>query len=243
VTDAEAVIESELRRRIAEVFPGHNVIGEELGLSGAHGGSPTPGAPIWTVDPIDGTSNYISGIPIWAVLIALRVDGASVLGVAHAPALGETYEARRGGGATLNGCPITIDPVETLDEAAVLYGAAASFLESGRMSFLATLIAGAERDRGLGDFWGHMLVARGAAHAMVDVAPLSLWDVAALEPILAEAGAVASCPSGRPWAEGQPLMTSCDPGLHKVLVDLYLASELDPSRVHAQCSAPGPQPI
>ncbi|HUP33519.1 MAG TPA: inositol monophosphatase family protein [Gaiellaceae bacterium] len=220
VTDADEAVETELRRRIGDAFPEHGVLGEEQGPLPAR-----PGAPTWILDPIDGTANYLAGIPIWAVLIGLRVDGASVLGVAHAPALGETYEAALGGGAFMNGRPIRAAPVARLEEASVLFGAAGSFVESGLEGFLAALVAQAARDRGLGDFWGHLLVARGAAHAMVEAAPLALWDVAPLEPILAEAGAVTSRPTGEPWSEGQPLLTSSDRVLHETIVKLLLGSE------------------
>jgi histidinol phosphatase-like enzyme (inositol monophosphatase family) len=218
VTAADEAVEAELRGRIGEAFPGHGVLGEEQGLT------PRPGAPTWVLDPIDGTANYLAGIPIWAVLLGLRVDDTTVLGVAHAPALGETYEAVLGGGAFMNGRPIKAEPVARLEEATVLIGDAGSFVESGLEGFLAALVARAGRDRGLGDFWGHLLVARGAAHAMVEAAPLSLWDVAPLEPILAEAGAVASRPTGEPWSEGQPLLTSSDRALHETLVELFLGS-------------------
>ncbi len=220
VTDADEAVETELRERIGEAFPGHGVLGEEQGLR-----TPLLGAPTWILDPIDGTANYLAGIPIWAVLLGFRVDDTTVLGVAHAPALGETYEAVLGGGAFMNGRPIRAEPVALLEEATVLLGDVGSFVEAGLEGFLAALATGAGRDRGLGDFWGHLLVARGAAHAMVEAAPLSPWDVVPLEPILAEAGAVASRPSGEPWSEGQPLLTSCGPALHETLVKLFLGSE------------------
>jgi len=220
VTAADEAVEAELRRRIGEAFPEHGILGEEQEPL-----PPRPGAPTWILDPIDATANYLAGIPIWAVLLGLRVDDTTVLGVAHAPALGETYEAALGGGAFMNGQPIRAKPVGRLEEATVLLGAAGSFVESGLESFLAALVARAGRDRGLGDFWGHLLVARGAAHAMVEAAHLSLWDVAPLEPILAEAGAVASRPTGEPWSEGQPLLTSSDRVLHETIVRLSLGSE------------------
>ncbi|MGH3007287.1 MAG: inositol monophosphatase family protein [Gaiellaceae bacterium] len=220
VTAADEAVEADLRRRIGEAFPGHGVLGEEQGLL-----PPCPGAPTWILDPIDATANYLAGIPIWAVLLGLRIAGTAVLGVAHAPALDETYEAVLGGGAFMNGRPIRAEPVARLEEATVLLGDAGSFVESGREDFLAALVTRAGRDRGLGDFWGHLLVARGAAHAMVEAAPLSLWDVAPLEPILAEAGAVATLPTGEPWSEGQPLLTSSDRALHETLVKLFLGSE------------------
>lgn len=220
VTEADEAAEAELRRRLAAAFPEHDVLGEEEGLRAADGGESRPGAPTWILDPIDATANYVAGIPIWAVLVGLRVDGAGVLGIVHAPALGETYEAVVGGGAFMNGGPISVAPVERLEEATVLLGGAGSFVAAGLEPFLSALVTRAERDRGLGDFWGHLLVARGAAHAMVDAAPLAVWDVAPLEPILAEAGAVVSGLSGEPWPGAGPLLTSCGPDLHAEIVGL-----------------------
>ena len=221
VTEADEAVEAELRRRLGAAFPEHDVLGEEEGLRAADGGEPRPGVPTWILDPIDATANYVAGIPIWAVLVGLRVDGAGVLGVAHAPALGETYEAVVGGGAFMNGAPIYVAPVRRLEQATVLLGGAGSFVAAGLEPSLSALVERAERDRGLGDFWGPLLVARGAAHAMVDAAPLALWDVAPLEPILAEAGAIVSGLSGEPWSESGPLLTSCGPDLHAQLVELF----------------------
>jgi histidinol-phosphatase len=224
VTEADEAVEAELRRRLAAAFPEHDILGEERGLSAAVDGGPRPGAPTWILDPIDATANYVAGIPIWAVLAGLRVDDAGVLGVAHAPGLGETYEGVAGGGAFMNGAPIHVEPVARLGEATVLLGGARHFVAAGLEDFLSALVARAEHDRGLGDFWGHLLVARGAAHAMVDAAPLALWDVAPLEPILAEAGAVVSGLSGEPWSPGEPMLTACGPELHAALVELYHGS-------------------
>src|ERR687892_2926766 len=87
VTEADWAVEAQIRLRIARAFPDHNVLGEEEGLTAAGGGPAVDGAPRWVVDPIDGTNNFMGGIPIWATLVALSVNGEPVLGVAHAPAL------------------------------------------------------------------------------------------------------------------------------------------------------------
>lgn len=210
VTEADTEAEAAVRAVLRDAFPDHNVLGEEEGLRQVSDGAPT-----WVVDPIDGTANFVAGIPIWATLVALVVDGRSVVGVAHAPALGEVYEAAAGGGARMNGKPIRVEPVPSLAEATVLYGGARHFDPAA----LARLLARAGRDRGLGDFWGHLLVARGAAHAMVEAAPLSLWDVAALQPIVAEAGGRLTGLDGAEWAPGSGCLTSCGP-LHEELVAL-----------------------
>jgi histidinol-phosphatase len=207
VTEADWAVEAQIRLRISRAFPDHNVLGEEEGLTAAGGGPPVDGAPTWVVDPIDGTNNFMAGIPIWATLVALQVDGTSVVGVAHAPALGETYDAAAGAGARCNGETIRVDPVTDLGDATVLYSSVAGWREARLQDRFVELLARARRSRGLGDFWGHVLVARGAAHAMVEP-DLSVWDVAALQPIVSEAGGSISGLDGRPWSCGGCVTTN-----------------------------------
>ena len=207
VTEADWAVEAQIRLRIARAFPDHNVLGEEEGLTAAGGGPPVDGAPTWVIDPIDGTNNYMAGIPIWATLVALQIDGRSVLGVAHAPALAETYDAATGTGARCNGEAITVDPIAALDQATVLFSGVDGWREAGRADGFAELTERARRTRGFGDFWGHALVARGAAHAMVEP-DLSVWDVAALQPIVAEAGGRLTGIDGNDWTGGACITTN-----------------------------------
>ena len=219
VTEADWAVEAQIRLRIARSFPDHNVFGEEEGLTAAGGGQARPGAPTWVIDPIDGTNNYKAGIPIWATLVALQIDGASVAGVAHAPALGETYEGALGSGARFNGTPMTTDPLSSLAEATVLYAGVKGFADAGLRAFFSDLTSRCWRSRGFGDFWGHMLVARGAAHVMVEP-ELALWDVAALQPIVSEAGGKMTHLDGRPWSESGSVLTTND-SLHGQVVFLF----------------------
>ena len=170
VTDADRATERLLRERIARDRPGDSVLGEEEGDDG--------GLIRWILDPIDGTRNFSRGIPVWATLIALERDGQIVCGVVSAPALGRRWWAARGEGAFANGSAIGVSSVGTLAEASVscTYG-----------RDLAQVEPFVWHARGLGDFWQHMLVAEGALEAGID-APLALWDHAALEPIVLEAG-------------------------------------------------------
>jgi histidinol-phosphatase len=187
VTEADNAVESELRDLIARAHPGHNVLGEEEGLAAAGGGPEIPDAPTWILDPIDGTHNYMAGIPIWASLIALRVGRDIVLGICHAPALGETYSAATDEPARLNGDVVAVDPVDKLDDATVASSGLESFIDHGLADFYERLVTRCWRSRGFGDFWGHMLVAQGAVHIMVE--PLvSTWDYSALQPIVGAAG-------------------------------------------------------
>jgi histidinol-phosphatase len=217
VTEADWAVEAQIRLRIARTFPDHNILGEEEGLTGAGGGPPLQDAPTWIIDPIDGTNNYIASIPIWATLVALQVDGSAVVGVCHAPALGETYHAATGLGAHRNGEPIKVDPQPRLGDATVIFGDAKAFARHNLSGFFERLLHRSGRTRGLGDFWGHMLVARGAAHVMVEPS-LHAWDVAALVPIVSEAGGKLSQLDGSSWAEGGCITTNG--ALHDEVVGL-----------------------
>ncbi len=218
VTEADWKVEAQIRLRIARARPDHNVLGEEEGLAQAGGGPPVDGAPTWIVDPIDGTNNFIAGIPVWATLVALRADEANVVGVAHAPALGETYEAAVGQGARFNGARMGVDRLESLDQATVLHGGDHFFFDEELEGFHEALVRQTWRSRGFGDFWGHMLVARGAAHIMVEP-QLSLWDFAALEPIVAEAGGRMTHLDGTPLRGPGSCLTS-NGVLHDAIVEL-----------------------
>jgi histidinol-phosphatase len=195
VTQADREIETMLRERIVERFPGHAVLGEEEGLSGVGSGSMSP---CWVVDPIDGTNNFAWGIPIFATLIALQVDGETQVGVVSAPALGERYDAAAGLGARMNGSPITVSGVGTLAQSRIGFASWRGWVEAGLDRQWASILTRCRRSRGFGDFWGHMLVARGAAEAMAEP-DLQPWDVAALSVIVAEAGGRLTDFSGGPF--------------------------------------------
>lgn len=196
VTVADSDIEAALRTRIREVFPGHAILGEETGLEG------DPESPIWIVDPIDGTNNYAAGIPVFGTLIALRVEGRTEVGVASAPALGERYDAATGDGARMNGKPIQVSTVDKLSDAVVCIGSYRRMTRYGFAEQLEGILKVCRRDRGFGDFWGYMLVARGAAEVMLEP-NLNIWDIAALEVIVREAGGTASGFSGEPYPESR----------------------------------------
>ncbi len=170
VTDADRAIEHAIRELVAERRAGEGVFGEE------EGGEPS--GVRWIVDPIDGTKNFVRGIPVWATLIALARGEELVLGVVSAPALGRRWWAARGEGAYANGSPIRVSAVSQLADAAV---------SAALASDLAALEDAVWHARGLGDFWQHVLVAEGALDAAVDY-PLQLWDYAALVPVVEEAG-------------------------------------------------------
>lgn len=218
VTVADQEAESAMRSRIREVFPDHGIVGEEEGAHGEKGG------PVWVIDPIDGTNNFASGIPVFATLVGLRLGGRTEIGVVNAPALGEVYEAGRADGARMNGQPIRVSQISSLAEATFCLGGYRRMDSAGYGRELSDLLARSRRDRGFGDFWGHMLVARGAVEVMVEPS-LAIWDVAALEVIVEEAGGRitgfrgAPYPESRVWGtEGEPSCLTTNGHLHEEVV-------------------------
>lgn len=180
VTQADELIERALREEIASAYPGHGVFGEEEGEAG-------PAEARWIVDPIDGTKNFSWGIPVWATLIALESSGVIVCGVASAPALRERYAAARGAGATRNAEPIAVSRIDDLSHARMGFGSVKAFDQTGHGDRFRALVERCAHDRGIGDFYGHLLVASGALDVMVEP-ELSPWDLAPLLVIVEEAG-------------------------------------------------------
>jgi len=222
VTEADLATEATIREHIGSAWPDHNILGEEEGLTSASGGEPVAGVPTWVVDPIDGTNNFMSEVPVWATLVALRVDDRSVVGVAHAPALNETYDAAVGKDARFNGHRIEVDEVDALEDATVFFGGEKGFYRHDLEHLQANLATESWRSRGFGDFWGHMLVARGAGHVMLEPS-VSLWDVAALEIILEEAGGRLTHIDGSPFS-GEGTCLSSNGLLHDAVVAMATAA-------------------
>jgi histidinol-phosphatase len=182
VTDVDQATEAVLRRRITTARPAERVLGEEHGEDGREGARAC-----WIIDPIDGTTNYARGVPIWATLIAVVRDAQLVAGVASAPALGQRWSAARGQGAFVNGTPLRVSEVDSIERAAWSFLSVRSFVRLGLLDGLLELSQRAHSTRGLGDFWQHMLVAEGALEFAVDTM-LRLWDFAAVKLIVEEAG-------------------------------------------------------
>lgn len=181
VTEADKEIEARLRKRISERFPNHAILGEEEGFQG------DKSTPMWVIDPIDGTNNFAWGIPVFATLIGLMIGRHTEIGVASAPAMSERYEGSRGSGASFNGTPIHVSEIPTIEEARICYSSWDGWAQADLEKEWTSLIRKAKRSRGFGDFWGHMLVARGAAEVMAEPI-LAPWDVFPLEVIVEEAG-------------------------------------------------------
>lgn len=200
VTESDRAVETALRDRLAADRPGDAVVGEEYGASGA-------GRRRWIIDPIDGTKSFVRGVPAWATLLGLEIDGDVVVGVASAPALGRRWWARRGGGAFANGEPIRVSDVARLEDAHVCAPSVRAFDTAGLDAGFRALIARCWHVGGFPDFWGHVLVAEGAADVMLEPV-VNLWDVAALQPIVAEAGGRLTDFRGDAWANDAPCLTT-----------------------------------
>jgi histidinol-phosphatase len=181
VTEADRGVERELRARIEAARPGDAVVGEEFGSSGE---SPRR----WYLDPIDGTKNFVRGVPVFATLIGLRRDGEMVVGVCSAPALRMRWWASRGGGAFADdGRRIHVSAVARLGDAQLSYDSVTGFEEEGLGEVFLELTRRCWRTRGFGDFWSHVLVAEGAVDVAVEPV-VSPWDLAPLQVIVEEAG-------------------------------------------------------
>jgi histidinol-phosphatase len=180
-------IDRATEQAIVEVFtterPSYGIFGEEYGVSG-----PADAEYQWVIDPIDGTTNFVRGVPVWATLIALVHNGVPVLGVVSAPAMGFRWWATTGGGAFFNGTRIYASSTATISEAHVSTTPNAGWQAVGGIPKLVQLQTDALRARGFGDFWQHMLVAQGAIDVAVDVIGLQPYDNAAIYPIVQEAG-------------------------------------------------------
>ena len=180
VTEADRSVERALRERIAAARPDHAVMGEEYGSEGS-------GEWRWILDPIDGTKNYVRGVPIWATCIALQHENDVTVGVVSAPALGRRWWAARGQGAFAGGHTIRVSDVAAVADAHLSYDSVPGFEPYGLEKRFLDLARRCWRTRGLGDFWSHVLVAEGSVDIAVEP-EVSVWDVAAIQVIVEEAG-------------------------------------------------------
>ena len=199
VSEADEAVERAIRKRLAasSASAAHLVLGEEFGAEAA-GARAADSEYRWIIDPIDGTKSYVRGVPIWATLIGLERAGELVVGVASAPALGMRWWAGRGLGAFRDGARMRVSSVAALDDAQLSFAWDTSerFHADGIGTRLIDLSHRCWRTRGIGDFWQHVLVAEGAFDIAIDPI-VSLWDIAALVPIIEEAGGRWSAVDGR----------------------------------------------
>ena len=185
VTDADRTAEEHIRAQLKRTRPRDAVEGEEFGTTGH-------GSRRWVIDPIDGTKNFVRGVPVWATLIGLVDEGQPVLGLVSAPAIGRRWWAALGSGAwsgrSLSSAKrIHVSRVGSVADASLSYSSVGSWRKVERREEFLALAEDCWRTRAYGDFWSYMLVAEGA----VDIAAepqLEVYDMAALVPIVTEAG-------------------------------------------------------
>jgi histidinol-phosphatase len=188
VSDADTEVEQAVRDRLATARPEDSVLGEEFGSSTASSQSRR-----WIIDPIDGTKSFVRGVPSWATLLALQDGEETMVGVVSAPALGRRWWASRGAGAFVDdqlspaARQIGVSAIRELGDAQLCLGGFEEWSERGRLDALLELAGSCWRTRGFGDFWSYMLVAEGAVEIGLDPI-VSLWDLAAPQVIVEEAG-------------------------------------------------------
>lgn len=199
VTDADKAVEDMVRSQLSHVRSRDAVLGEERGSSGSS-------TRRWIVDPIDATKNFVRGVPVWATLIALVDGGRAVMGVVSAPALGRRWWAAQGQGAytgtsLMRARRIHVSAVARVEQASLSYSSLGGWLAAGRGREFLNLQQRFWRTRAFGDFWSYMLVAEGAVDAACEP-DLNLWDMAALAPVVEEAGGRFTSLTGEPGPFG-----------------------------------------
>lgn len=210
VTDADQAVERAIRDRLAAERPNDGILGEEYGTAAGTGSGSRRQ---WIIDPIDGTANFLRGVPIWGTLIALAIDGVPVVGVVSSPALEQRWWGARGLGAhtTQHGGParkLAVSGVRELADASLSYNSLPGWDDAGRLERIIALTRSVWRARAIGEMWSYMLVAEGA----IDIAgefDLQPYDMAALQPIVEEAGGRFTSVDGKegPW-HGSALATN-----------------------------------
>jgi len=216
VTDADTAVEETIRRTLSRSRPRDAVHGEE--------GEDTGWGPRrWVIDPIDGTANFVRGVPAWATLIALMVEDRVEVGIVSAPLLGRRWWACTDGGAytgksLMNATPMRVSQVSSLSDAFLSYSSLHGWVNAGRGLQFGDVMRTVWRTRAFGDFWSHMLVGEGAVDISVEP-ELALHDMAALDVIVREAGGRATSIDGVEGPVGPGLL--CTNGLlHDEVLDL-----------------------
>jgi histidinol-phosphatase len=239
VSEADRAAEIALRQVILASRPGHSVLGEEHGVAGD---AESPWR--WVLDPIDGTGNYVRGMPVWATLIALQHEGRSVVGVVSAPALGRRWWAAQGSGAFATDLaaggdprPLQVSAVADVGDAFLAYDDVPGFEKVGLGDAFLALCRRCWRTRGFGDFWSHMLVAEGVVDVAVEP-EVALWDLAALQVVVEEAGGRFTDLSGTARPDGGSAV-STNGALHdEVLAALVASAPCDEAAVPPLTSSP-----
>jgi histidinol-phosphatase len=219
VTDADLAAEESLRNVLSRARPRDAMLGEEYGRTGV-------GQRCWVIDPIDGTANFVRGVPVWATLIGLMAGGVVTVGVVSAPALGRRWWGAQDGGAwtgksLTKASPCRVSEVSRLADASLSYSDLATWEQAGRLDQFLGLARSVWRTRAYGDFWSHVLVAEGALDISAE-AEVSLWDLAAVQIIVQEAGGYFTDLAGNATPDGGSVL--CTNGqLHSEVLDALSA--------------------
>lgn len=229
VTDADLAVEEACRRTLARARPRDAVHGEELADTGW-------GPRRWVIDPIDGTSNFVRGVPVWATLIALMVEDEVVAGVVSAPALGRRWWATKGAGAYAGkslhqATRIGVSAVHEIADASLSYSSLHGWVREGMGQHFVDLMRSVWRSRAYGDFWSYVLVAEGA----VDIAAepdLSLHDMAAPSIVVHEAGGQFTSVEGTPGPHGPGAIATNGLLQELVVEQLTAGGAVDPEAPH-----------
>jgi histidinol-phosphatase len=221
VTDADRSVERALKAELLNFRPEDSLIGEEYGTTGEnlHG----KGSRTWIIDPIDGTANFMRGVPVWATLIALAVDGKPVVGVVSAPAMGRRWWAAPGSGAQtkhIDGriADMQVSAISELEHASLSYNSLKLWDENNLLNELMQLTRKVWRTRAYGDFWAYMLLAEGA----IDITSehnLAIYDIAALVPIVEQAGGTITDIHGELTTDSSSVMAT-NTHLHKSVAEI-----------------------
>lgn len=215
VTIADREAEKLLRKRIGEAFPDDAILGEEFGEQAGTSGFR------WILDPIDGTKSFISGVPLYGTLVGIEYESKSVAGIIEIPALGESIAAAKGGGAWHRVCedqpvPAQVATSDDLGEGLFVTSQRCSFDRRGAGKVFSEMESIAGITRTWGDCYGYLLVATGRALLMIDP-EMSVWDAAALQPIIEEAGGIFSDWSGEPTIHSQEAIATTKALMPKIL--------------------------
>ena len=232
VTAADRRIEELIRGQLIERYPEHGIVGEEYGSQLGSGGIR------WYLDPIDSTHNFMRGVPLFATLLAVECDGEIQAGVVSAPAIGQRWYASRGEGAWTVAAGdrephrLRVSTERSVGQSQLLYRSVSDMRASRIAAGFDAILPMVWRERGYGDFWGYMLIAEGAAEAMVEQ-DLGPWDLAAPAIVVEEAGGRMTDFDGRrSFASGEALATNG--WLHEAFLDRLWGRAIDPTRPAAR---------
>lgn len=213
VTNADREAERIIRDSIKHKFPEHGIIGEELGREREDSDI------VWVIDPIDGTQSFIHGVPFYTTLIGILIEGFPRVGIIYAPALNEMVSAASGTGVFLNGAACKVRDCNELDKATFLSTDIEHIRKHSFTEAFEELLEKTRIHRTWGDAYGHMMVATGRADLMFDPI-LSIWDAAALLPVVTEAGGSYSDVEGKESIETGNAI-SCTPGIRKEVLTIF----------------------